>query len=171
MLYAHLAPNQAEAVALNKKEAGGLGKFHPKQFQNIDSLPYEGSIDLNLISLHPALIALAKALLTVNDVHLYQSHTWAKFTGDADYDQVHHCDYGNHTLTVPGDLPCQRSVDFIAYITDVDDDLGALQYVTKPDSDRILGAGEVSATEALQVKLKQTERSAAGPQALWSRTV
>jgi hypothetical protein len=163
MLYAHLAPNQAEAVALNKKEAGGLGKFHPKQFQNIDSLPYEGSIDLNLISLHPALIALAKALLTVNDVHLYQSHTWAKFTGDADYDQVHHCDYGNHTLTVPGDLPCQRSVDFIAYITDVDDDLGALQYVTKPDSDRILGAGEVSATEALQVKLKQTERSAAGP--------
>ena len=76
-LYGHLAPEQAEAVALNKKEAGILGKIHPKQFQNIDSMPYEASIALNLISMHPALIAFAKALLAVNEVHLYQSHTWA----------------------------------------------------------------------------------------------
>ncbi|MDG1114802.1 MAG: phytanoyl-CoA dioxygenase family protein [Pseudomonadales bacterium] len=162
-LYDHLAPERAAAVTLNKKETGVLGKFHPKQFQNIESLPYAGSIDLNLISLHPALIAFAKALLGVNDVHLYQSHTWAKFTGEADYDQVHHCDFGNHTLTVPSDFAWQRSVDFVAYITDVDDDLGALHYVTKPDSDLILGTGEVRATEASQVKLKQRERSAAGP--------
>jgi hypothetical protein len=162
-LYDHLAPAQSAAVALNKKQAGVLGKVHPKQFQNIDSLPYEASIDLNLISMHPGLIAFAKALLAVNDVHLYQSHTWAKFTGAADYDQMHHCDFGNHTLTAPGDLACQRSVDFIAYITDVEDDLGALHYVTKPDSDHILGAGEVIAPEASQAKLKQKERSAAGP--------
>jgi hypothetical protein len=161
-LYGRRAPDQAVAVALNKKVAGVLGKSHPKQFQNIDSLPYEASIDLNLISLHPAVIALAKAILAVSDVHLYQSHTWAKFTGEADYDQPHHCDFGNHTLTVPSDLAHQRSVDFIAYITDVQDDLGALHYVTKPDSNRILGAGEVRATEASQAALKNVERSATG---------
>ena len=109
MLYAHLAPNQAEAVALNKKEAGGLGKFHPKQFQNIDSLPYEGSIDLNLISLHPALIALAKALLTVNDVHLYQSHTWAKFTGDADRVAFLFEQYQKITSLLPANKPKRKT--------------------------------------------------------------
>ena len=76
---------------------------------------------MNLLSLHPALIALARDLLGVPDVHLYQSHSWAKFTGEADYDQVHHCDFGNHTLTVPSDEAAMRSVDFIIYITDVTD--------------------------------------------------
>ena len=43
---------------------------------------------MNLISLDQKLIALAKRLLGVDQVELYQSHTWAKFTGEADYDQA-----------------------------------------------------------------------------------
>src|SRR5690606_31867231 len=76
-----------------------------RQFKNIHALPYEGSSAINLISLHPELIAFARALLGVSDVRLYQSHTWAKYTGEADYDQEFHCDYGNHTLVVPADEP------------------------------------------------------------------
>ena len=79
------------------------GAFHPKQFKNLDTLPYDGSVEMNLISLHPALIQLASELLGGQPVQLYQSHTWAKYTGEADYDQPFHCDYGNHTLTVPGE--------------------------------------------------------------------
>ena len=160
-IYSHLAPESEAARELIKKPPGAFGAMHHKQFQNIDSLPYQASVDTNLISLHPSLIALAQDLLGVEQVHLYQSHTWAKFTGEADYDQLHHCDFGNHTLTVPSDQPSQRSIDFIVYISDVSDDLGALHYVTKPDSDRLLAPGAVVADAADQPKLKAVERSAA----------
>jgi len=96
-------------------------------------------------------------------VHLYQSHTWAKYTGEADYDQAFHCDFGNHTLTVPSDDVALRTVDFIFYLTDVTDAHGALHYVTKTDSDRLLGKGSVFAREDQQHALKEVERSAAGP--------
>ncbi len=53
--------------------------------------------------MHPALIAFAKQALHADAVHLYQCQAWAKFTGDADYDQPFHCDYVNHTLTAPSE--------------------------------------------------------------------
>ena len=153
---------QADAVA----GEDAMGRFNEKQFTNIDSLPYDGSEALNLMSLHPALIDFARALLGADRVHLYQSHTWAKFTGEANYDQPFHCDFGNHTLTVPSADESERSVDFILYFTDVTDAHGALHYVTKPDAEAALGkgAGPLYATTAEeQAKLKAHERSAAGP--------
>lgn len=163
-LYGHLAPEAQAAVELDKKLPGSVGKMHHKQFQNIDALPYDAGIEMNLLSLHPDLMTFAAACLGVEAVALYQSHTWAKFTGEADYDQAHHCDFGNHTLAVPSDDPRYRAVDFIVYISDVTDDLGALHYVTKEDSDRILSPGAVTASAAKQASLKAVERSAAGPQ-------
>jgi hypothetical protein len=144
---------------------GALGDFRELQFSNIDTLPYNGSsVELNLISLHPALIDFAKALLDSDKVHLYQSHTWAKFTGETDYEQDFHCDFGNHTLVVPSDEPRLRTVDFVFYLTDVTDEHGALHYVTKSDSDRVLGPGRIGAfDEDKQNALKGVERSAAGP--------
>jgi hypothetical protein len=134
------------------------------QFKNIHVLPYEGSSAINLISLHPELIALAKALLGVNDVRLYQSHTWAKYTGEADYDQEFHCDYGNHTLLVPSDDPAQRTVDFIFYLTDVTIAHGALRYVTKPDVLEALGRPAISVpSEQDQEALRKKERAAVVP--------
>ncbi len=136
----------------------------PKQFANIHNLPYNGSAAINLISLHPQLIAFARALLGVQEVHLYQSHTWAKFTGEADYDQAFHCDFGNHTLTVPADEPAARTVDFIFYLTDVTDAHGALRYVTKPDVKKALGRTALAAPdEHQQTALRKYERSAAVP--------
>ena len=138
-LYQDRGKGEGVGVPLDKKEEGAIGAGHPKQFMNIDSLPYNASAAINLISLHPALINFAKALLGVEGVHLYQSHTWAKYTGEADYDQAFHCDFGNHTLTVPSDDIALRTVDFIFYLTDVTDAHGALHYVTKTDSDKLLG--------------------------------
>ena len=162
-LYQDRGKGEGVGVPLDKKEEGAIGAGHPKQFMNIDSLPYNASAAINLISLHPALINFAKALLGVEGVHLYQSHTWAKYTGEADYDQAFHCDFGNHTLTVPSDDIALRTVDFIFYLTDVTDAHGALHYVTKTDSDRLLGKGSVFAREDQQHALKEVERSAAGP--------
>jgi len=162
-LYEDRGQGEGVGTPLNKKEEGAIGAGHPKQFMNIDSLPYNASSAINLISLHPALISFAKSLLDVDDVHLYQSHTWAKYTGEADYDQAFHCDFGNHTLTVPADDVSLRTVDFILYLTDVTDAHGALHYVTKTDSDRILGSGAVFAKDDQQFALKEKERSAAAP--------
>ena len=165
-------PNQIEVITAEQMMDAyasvgmPLGYHHwsyGKQFLHTESLPFDAGPEMNLLSLHPALIALAKDLLGVPDVHLYQSHSWAKFTGEADYDQVHHCDFGNHTLTVPSDEAALRSVDFIIYIDDVTDDLGALHYVEKADSRRILGKGAITAPLESQAALKACERSAAAP--------
>lgn len=158
---------EGQGLAVEHKEAMGLGsfgEFRAKQFKNIDTLPYDGSAALNLISLHPALIAFARDLLGVEKVHLYQSHTWAKFTGETDYDQDFHCDFANHTLVVPSDDPALRSVDFIFYLTDVTDGHGALHYVTRQDAESVLGPGRIgAASEERQQALKMKEKSAAGP--------
>lgn len=133
------------------------------QFKNIHVLPYDGSSAINLISLHPELIAFAQALLGVSDVRLYQSHSWAKYTGEADYDQEFHCDYGNHTLLVPADDPARRTVDFILYLTDVTKEHGALRYVTKPDVLAALGRPAISVTEEEQELLREKERAVVVP--------
>ena len=110
-----LPPNLAKSDMDFKKE-GEIGASHPKQFMNFDQMPYGASPAINLISLHPQHIEFSKALLGVREVHCYQSHTWLKYTGEADYDQAFHCDFGNHTLTVPSEQVAQRTVDFVIYL-------------------------------------------------------
>ena len=125
--------------ALVKTPDGGVGVFDPAQFKNMDHLPFAASTAINLIGLNPRLIALAKAALEVDDVRLYQCDAWAKFTGDADYDQPFHCDFKNHTLTAPGDAAADKAINFMIYVTDVSDDLGAIRYVPNPEASAIVG--------------------------------
>ena len=153
----------AAGTVLDLKEDDSFGEFRPDQFKNLDTFPYPGSAELNLLSLHPSLIRFAEALLDVPRVHMYQSHTWAKYTGEADYDQTFHCDFGNHTLVIPSEDVRYRAVDFIIYLTDVTDAHGALHYVTKPDADEVLRGGSVSAGDKDQNALLSKQRSAAGP--------
>jgi ectoine hydroxylase-related dioxygenase (phytanoyl-CoA dioxygenase family) len=154
---------KGEGAARQSKEADALPN-RALQFKNIHVLPYDASSAINLISLHPELIAFARALLRVSDVRLYQSHTWAKYTGEADYDQEFHCDYGNHTLLVPADDPARRTVDFVLYLTDVTREHGPLCYVTKPDVLAALGRPAVSvANEEEQEALRKKERAVVVP--------
>ena len=154
---------KGDGRALDFKLPGSVGATHRKQFMNIDVLPYEASVAMNMISLDPRLIALAEQLLGVDEVELYQSHTWAKYTGEADYDQAFHCDFGNHTLTVPGDDARSRTVNFIVYISDVTDGVGALHYVAKDDAVAVLGQDTVVASAEQQPALLARQRSAAAP--------
>jgi ectoine hydroxylase-related dioxygenase (phytanoyl-CoA dioxygenase family) len=163
-LYRDAGKGEAVGAARQAKPGEDAGANRMLQFKNIHVLPYEASSALNLISLHPELIALAKSLLGVNDVRLYQSHTWAKYTGEADYDQEFHCDFGNHTLLVPADEPAQRTVDFILYLTDVTREHGALRIVTKPDVLAALGRPALSDfSEAEQAALRERERAVVVP--------
>jgi len=154
----------ASGVTVNQKEDGEFGVLASEQFRNIENLPFDASPAINLIALHPELIRLAREALQTEHVHLYQAHSWAKFTGDADYDQHFHCDFSNHTLTVPSDEERLRTINFVIYVTDVSNDLGALHYVSHGESDPITGLNRPPIPAAEQQKaLKRHERSGAAP--------
>ncbi len=153
--------------AVDRKKGEEIGRFNGAQFKSLNSIPFDCSPALNLIGLHPALMAFAKAALKTDEVHLYQCQAWAKFTGDADYDQPFHCDFVNHTLTVPSHDTTKNAVTVISYFTDVSDALGAMHYVTRPDSQTVTGADATLVYEGdfqanLQKDLKPLGRSSAG---------
>lgn len=171
------AARRSTHEALVADHGGRIGKFDSAQFRNQDHLPFDASPAINLIGLHPRLIAFAKAALGVDDVRLYQCEAWAKFTGDADYDQPFHCDFRNHTLTVPAHDAAMRTINCMIFVTDVADDLGAIHYVPNPQADAIIGAitgathigARLDASDgvqfggAAQQALKAAEQSGAAP--------
>ncbi|MET0273412.1 MAG: phytanoyl-CoA dioxygenase family protein [Phenylobacterium sp.] len=141
--------------------------FHPKQFKDIRHVPLDCSPALNLIGVHPALLALARAALGTEDLHIYQFQAWAKHTGAADYDQPFHCDYLNHTLTAPSEDAWRNSLTVMCYFTDVTEAHGPMHYVPKPDSDRFAGPegtlGGPETQAVLHEKLAPYARSTASP--------
>jgi len=156
----HAAARDRSAV--NLKAPGELGVFTRDQFLHFDDMPFEASSAINLIALHPALIAFAKDALDTEDVRLYQSHSWAKFTGETDYDQAFHCDFKNHTLTVPADDTALQTVNFMIYFTDVTDAHGAIHFVPHTLSDPITGRDRTMfPTADQQLALRQVEKSGA----------
>ncbi len=153
---------------LNKKGGGGVGRFHPAQFKDILPVPIACSPALNLIGVHPALIAFAKEALQTDDVRVYQCQSWAKFTGDADYDQPFHTDFANHTLTVPSEDAAKNSITILCYFSDVTDAHGAMNYVTRPDAATVAGPEESLSQDPLvqakiQMGLQRFSRSSASP--------
>ena len=157
------AGREGQSGAINRKTGESIGAFDEAQFRNQAQLPFAASPAINLVGLHPRLIAFAKAALGVEHVHLYQCDAWAKYTGEADYDQPFHCDYANHTLTVPSDNPAERTVNCMIYVTDVTNDLGAIHYVANPQADAIVGRDRLALPDTPQLALKAHERSGAAP--------
>ena len=165
-IYGTKGKTASAGSAPDQKASDKIGKFRPDQFSNNSDLPMDASVAFNLLPLHPDLIAFAKAALGVEDVYLYQAHTWAKYTGDADYAQPHHCDFPNHTLLVPSDEVAARTLNMIIYITDVTLDSGATAYVPKSKSQKILGDDnpfETMGSEEQQRRLHAVEERAPGP--------
>ncbi len=151
-------------AALVKKKPGQPGQFNSAQFSTFAAVPFDCSPALNLIGVHPALIAFARAALATERVHVYQCQAWAKFTGDADYDQPLHPDFSNHTLTVPAEDEHLNSVTILSYFTDVTEAHGPMHYVSRPDSDKVAGPEAIyQGDEQLQEKLAPFERSSASP--------
>ncbi len=156
------------AEAMNRKKAGEVGRFNAAQFKTFQAVPLDCSPALNLIGVHPALIAFAKQALSAARVHIYQCQVWAKFTGEADYDQPFHCDFSNHTLTAPAEDAHLNSITILCYFSDVTDAHGAMHYVTRPDSAKVAGPeaslnGDPQAQARLQQSLRPYERSSAAP--------
>jgi hypothetical protein len=146
---------------LNRKRPGIIGEFQPEQLKNIVVMPFDCSPVLNLLGLHPAVIALARTALRTEDIHLYQLYVWAKYTGEADYDQPFHCDYTNHTLIVPADDDHLKPINITIYLTDVTDGHGAIHYVPLSESDSIAPDRMIVPGAELQLAMRARARSAA----------
>lgn len=160
-------PAGDEAV-LDEKPRGDLGRFSERQFATFAPIPFDCSPALNLIGVHPALVALAKSLLGADDVHLYQCQAWAKFTGAADYDQPFHCDFGNHTLTVPAEDAADSCVTILCYFTDVSEAHGPAHYVTRPSSKGVADPADMftedpAERDKMQSDLLPLSKSSAAP--------
>lgn len=150
--------------AMVKRKQGEPGRFNDAQFSTFAAVPLDCSPALNLIGVHPELIRFARAALAAEHVHLYQCQAWAKFTGDADYDQPLHTDFVNHTLTVPSEDARHNSVTILCYFTEVTEAHGPMHYVTRTDSERLAGPEAAFRSEpGLQEKLAPFERSSAAP--------
>ena len=156
------------AEGLDKKKGEEIGRFNPRQFTDIQPVPIDCSPALNLIGVHPALIAFARQALASDQVYAYQCQAWAKFTGDADYDQPFHCDYVNHTLTAPSEDASLNSVTILCYFSDVTEAHGPAHFVARPDSAKVAGPEATLTTDPdaqarLQQQLRRYERSSAAP--------
>ncbi len=156
------------AEGIDKKKAGEVGRFHPAQFTGVAPVPLDCSPALNLIGVHPALIRFAQEALRTPEVHVYQCQAWAKFTGEADYDQPFHCDFANHTLTAPSENAHQNCVTILCYFTDVSEAHGPAHYVTRTDSAKVGGPElSLSTDPAVQARLQNDlqafDRSTAAP--------
>ena len=155
-------------AAMEKKKPGEVGRFNPAQFEGVAPVPLDCSPALNLVGVHPQLVAFAKAALKTDAVYIYQCQAWAKFTGDADYDQPFHCDFANHTLTAPSEDVTRNSITIFCYFTDVTDAHGATHYVTRPDSLKVAGpeaslSRDPAEIARLQAELSRYSRSSASP--------
>ena len=150
------------------KADGEVGRFNPAQFATFEAVPLACSPALNLIGVHPEIIRLAQSALDTADVYLYQCQVWAKFTGDADYDQPFHCDFLNHTLTAPAEDDRLNAVTILCYFSDVTEAHGPAHYVTRTDSASVAGPEASMVTDfderdELDKRLQPFERSTASP--------
>ncbi len=160
--------SEGAADAKTEKGEGEVGRFNRAQFTDIQPVPLACSPALNLIGLHPALIDFAKQALSTDDVRVYQCQSWAKYTGDADYDQPFHADFSNHTLTVPSEDVTKNSITILCYFSDVTEAHGPMHYVRRGDAAKIAGPEasldfDTAHQTALQEGLSRHARSSASP--------
>lgn len=105
-------------------------RYQIDEFAGIVPFPFQ-SVELCLLAAHPRLVTLAEAFLGTEDLRIYSAEAWAKYTGAADYDQLLHRDYLNHTLLVPSDEPSFRQVEVFLYLCDVPEELGPPHFVSR----------------------------------------
>ena len=100
-------------------------------------------------------MSIVRQILGVDDIRLYKGELWGKYSGNTDYDQQHHRDFGNHTLVVPSVDRRWMQVTTFTYLCDIDATNGATAAVPKrhtagiPLGQRGVQPGELRDVEVL----------------------
>lgn len=102
--------------------------FTGDEFGGIVAFPFPSVTLCNLVVCDP-LVQLAEACLGTDDIRVYASELWAKYTGAATYEQEHHRDFLNHTPLVPSSDIRWRGVEMFIWLVDVPQALGPTRIV------------------------------------------
>jgi len=141
-----LIPNFLKPIELRSAQAG-MSRYFPSAselaktphrygwvFDDPENLQIEfpfADDTLNHVTTHPAILALAKRLIGVEDVMLSQAAVWAKYAGTGSFEQTMHLDYEGNTLVVPRDDGPYRQVNLILYYSDVTEEMGPTYVVSQ----------------------------------------
>src|SRR6185437_4237842 len=131
--HAGTADSRSEVFRRGGDAAANRGddpRFRPLQFVGLKEFPHP-DVTLNLLALHPAIIAVAEDVLKTLDVRLYQAETFAKYSGVTQYDQPFHADYTNHTMLPPRADGRWRQAQMFLFLSDVTAAHGATRIVSR----------------------------------------
>ncbi len=111
----------------------------PESFKGIRTSPFGGflefpfdSLTLNKLAVGEVFLSIAEAVLGTSDLRLFKANIWVKYGSAADYDQLLHVDYPNHTLLVPSSGGWPEQLNMMTYLTDVTLETGPTYVVQGP---------------------------------------
>lgn len=133
---ADFRPEGHLAIADRADNKGSDPRFRPMQFAGLKEFPFHDQT-LNLLALHPAIIAVAESLLKSRDVRLYQAETFAKYSGVVQYDQPFHVDYKNHVMLPPKRGGRYGQIQMFLFLSDVAEDDGPTRIVSRTLTDDV----------------------------------
>jgi hypothetical protein len=81
------------------------------------------------LAVHDNVIAFVEAAFGTEDIRIYASELWAKYSGAATYEQEHHRDYLNHTPLAPSSDIRWRGLELFIWLSDVTEELGPTHLV------------------------------------------
>src|ERR1700735_2132684 len=117
----HAAPGEGRNRVYTGDEFGGIITF-----------PFTAGALCHLV-VHDKIIALAEAIFETEDIRVYASELWAKYSGAARYEQEHHRDYLNHTPLAPSASDLRwRGLEMFIWLSDVPEDHGPTHIVPLP---------------------------------------
>jgi hypothetical protein len=138
-------------------------RLKSEQFAGIIEFPFKQSPLLNQAAFDERIYELATELLQDPNIVMYQVQAWAKYTEAANYDQLLHRDFRNHTLVVPDqDRPEYRQMEAMLLLTDVSEDLGPTHLVSRKHTRQVPVQPEFLEREGNEW-LYELEESAAAP--------
>lgn len=106
------------------------------QFDSVRTIP-TGVSRLDLLPFDERVQQIAEQVTESTDLRLMRGGYQAKFTGAADFEQILHRDYTNHSLVVLPPGTASTMVGFFGYFTDVTTETGPTMAVSRVHTDRL----------------------------------
>ena len=98
------------------------------EYGGVIAFPFP-TVSLCNLAVHDKVIALAEAAFGTEDIRIYASELWAKYSGAATYEQEHHRDYLNHTPLAPSSDIRWRGLEMFIWLSDVTEERGPTHLV------------------------------------------
>ena len=108
-------------------------RYTGDEYDGIIPFPFP-TTSLCSLSVHDKIVAFVETAFGTEDVRIYASELWAKYTGAVTYEQEHHRDYLNHTPLAPSTDIRWRGLEVFIWLSDVPEELGPTHLVPLPQT-------------------------------------